>query len=319
MQIISASEKIKKAFYAHGKVLLTGEYLVMVGALALAMPVKFGQQLCITSTNAPQSILTWEQHYNNTLIFHAKFSKGGTKILETNDLAQADILKKVLLEAKRLNKGFLATPEAIHGQSYLNFNPKWGLGSSSTFITNLAQWAKVDPFKLSRKTFGGSGYDIACAKVTHPIFYQCTEHAINYKKAYFEPPFCSNLFFIYTGKKVSSSKAAQTFKHTARYDERDIKTISTLTQEIVSTPKLDDFNYFIKEHELILAKILKRKNVKEAHFSDYPGEIKSLGAWGGDFILATTSSSLVAVSSYFKKKGLHTVIPYKDMILQSLE
>lgn len=308
-------KKITKCFYAHGKVLLTGEYLVMVGARALAMPVRFGQQLCIISTSASQSTLTWEQYYNNALIFNAKFSKRSTKILATNDLAKADLLRKVLLEAKKLNKALLATPEAIYGQSYINFNPAWGLGSSSTLITNLAHWAKIDPFQLSEKTLGGSGYDIACAQVTHPIFYQRTAHGVRYEKACFDPPFRSSLFFIYTGKKVSSRKAVQTFKDTAQYNERDIQTISTLTQEIGLTQKLDDFNYFIKAHEFLVAKILKRKSVKEAHFSDYPGEIKSLGAWGGDFILATASSSPTEVSSYFKKKGLSTVIPYKEMIL----
>ncbi len=32
-------------FYSRGKLLLTGEYVVLDGALALALPTKFGQSL----------------------------------------------------------------------------------------------------------------------------------------------------------------------------------------------------------------------------------------------------------------------------------
>ena len=37
------------AFYSHGKLLLTGEYLVLDGALALAVPCKLGQSLTVRS------------------------------------------------------------------------------------------------------------------------------------------------------------------------------------------------------------------------------------------------------------------------------
>ena len=40
--------------------------------------------------------------------------------------------------------------------------------------------------------------------------------------------------------------------------------------------------------------------------------LKSLGAWGGDFILAASETD---PTPYFKSKGFDTVIPYDDMIL----
>ena len=52
--------------------------------------------------------------------------------------------------------------------------------------------------------------------------------------------------------------------------------------------------------------------MQERLFNDFNGALKSLGAWGGDFILAATETD---PTSYFKNKGLNTVIPYKDMIL----
>ena len=55
--------------------------------------------------------------------------------------------------------------------THLEFPRDWGLGSSSTLINNVAQWAQVDPFELHFKVSNGSGYDIACAKRRYPIVY----------------------------------------------------------------------------------------------------------------------------------------------------
>ena len=40
----------KQTFYSNGKLLLTGEYLVLNGAVALAIPTKFGQTLTIPAS-----------------------------------------------------------------------------------------------------------------------------------------------------------------------------------------------------------------------------------------------------------------------------
>jgi hypothetical protein len=52
--------------------------------------------------------------------------------------------------------------------THLNFPKKWGLGTSSTLINNIAQWLQIDAFTLLNNSFGGSGYDIAC-KITNTI------------------------------------------------------------------------------------------------------------------------------------------------------
>ena len=52
--------------------------------------------------------------------------------------------------------------------------------------------------------------------------------------------------------------------------------------------------------------------VKKRLFPDYPGSIKSLGAWGGDFILATGTES---EREYFKEKGYTTLRSYRELIL----
>ena len=47
----------------------------------------------------------------------------------------------------------------------------WGLGSSSTLISLLSQWSGVAPEKLLSTSFGGSGYDVACATAKDAIIY----------------------------------------------------------------------------------------------------------------------------------------------------
>jgi len=66
------------------------------------------------------------------------------------------------------------------------------------------------------------------------------------------------------------------------------------------------------EHEEIISKIIDLTPVKQKLFKDYQGAIKSLGAWGGDFILAAGDAN---TPSYFESKGYETIISYSDMVL----
>jgi len=70
------------------------------------------------------------------------------------------------------------------------------------------------------------------------------------------------------------------------------------------------------EHENIVSKILKRKRIQEERFSDFKGTIKSLGAWGGDFILAMTELPEKELRDYFNQKGLSVVFKYEELILK---
>ena len=81
-------------------------------------------------------------------------------------------LVQILEAIQRLNPAHFKADEGLSISSTLEFPENWGLGSSSTLITNLAAWAKVDPFKLLELTFGGSGFDIACAQQDSAILYQ---------------------------------------------------------------------------------------------------------------------------------------------------
>ena len=60
----------------------------------------------------------------------------------------------------------------------------------------------------------------------------------------------------------------------------------------------------------MISKTLELKSVKNKYFKDYSGEIKSLGAWGGDFILA---AGPINSKNYFYDKGYKIVFSYKEI------
>ena len=192
----------------------------------------------------------------------------------------------------------------------LEFPRNWGLGTSSTLVANLAHWAAVDPYKLLKDSFGGSGYDIACATAAGPIFYQIGPKV---QQANFDPAFKEALYFVYLGKKQDSRKGI------ARYREKSsskihLQRISAISKEMEEVQELSGFEALIEEHEALVAETIELPRAKDLYFKDYPGQIKSLGAWGGDFVLATSSTAAKDTIAYFNEKGFDTVLPYKALI-----
>jgi hypothetical protein len=54
--------------------------------------------------------------------------------------------------------------------------------------------------------------------------------------------------------------------------------------------------------------------VQKELFSDFPGVVKSLGAWGGDFLLILSEMPKNEISSYFAKKGYQMLFSYGEII-----
>ena len=98
-----------------------------------------------------------------------------------------------------------------------------------------------------------------------------------------------------------------------------IDEVSLLTREMLTAKNLDDFNRIVKDHERIVSSHIGNPILKDSNFNDFDGEIKSLGAWGGDFILASSKNNKKEVEKYFKNKGLEVVIPYEEIILTESE
>ena len=306
-------------FYSNGKLLLTGEYVVLEGAKSLAVPTKFGQDLIVEKIREPQ--LIWGSFTNTgECWFEAVFDLQKLRLVncsfnsdkEGNAAFIAETLLTILKEAKKLNPDFLQTKNGFVVKTNLTFPRDWGLGSSSTLINSIASWANVDAFKLLWNSFKGSGYDIACAQNNSPIFYQLENKKPIVEHVAFNPSFKENLFFVHLNRKQDSKEGIAKFRATKQHIEKEIKMISEISDAFLNVKSLNDFNRLIVEHEKIISSIIKVKTVKENLFPAYFGEIKSLGAWGGDFVLATGNSTTPA---YFKNKGFETILSYSEMVL----
>ncbi len=287
---------IIKTYKANGKLLLSGEYFVLDGAMALALPTRFGQSLSVQKIEEKKIIWKSLDQKKNTW-FQGEFIDGIYQ--KGSDTSVGRTLEKMFLHIfsknKNLNKNnFLFKTE-------LDFPRNWGLGSSSTLIYNLAQWANINPYQLLENTMGGSGYDIACASATHPIIYQKQNGIPFSKKATFNPTFKEHLFFIFLEKKQNSRTGIQYYKNNVIEKESIINRISIITQRFMNATTISEFNHLIQHHENLISSSLQLPKIKENLFSDYWGEIKSLGAWGGDFILATSKKSYEE-TKFFRKR-----------------
>lgn len=309
-------------YYSNGKLLLTGEYLVLDGAKALAIPTKFGQDLIVSKINTPQ--LVWQSFaVDKRCWFEATFELPKLRLISatfnSDKEGSSDIIAETLLEileeAKKLNPNFLNTEKGFLVKTNLTFPRNWGLGSSSTLINSIAAWAKIDAFQLLWNSFKGSGYDIGCAQNNTSIFYQIKNKKPKVTLANFNPNFSEKLFFVFLNKKQNSKEGIAKFRQSNKSFSNEIKRISEISQAFVTTKNLQIFEQLVIEHEQIISSIIQLEPVKNKYFSDYFGEIKSLGAWGGDFVLATGNEQ---TPNYFKSKGYHTVLPYNDMVKSTL-
>lgn len=308
---------------ANGKLLLTGEYFVTEGAVSLALPTQLGQTLDVQLSNSKgDSQLIWKSYSKDDAIwFQASFKLPDLKLIESDgdeDHTQvAQTLQNILREAKALNPLFLKEATGTwEAKSVLEFARDWGLGSSSTLITMIAEWAEVDPFLLLENTFGGSGYDIVAAKSEGPLLFQKFNGANRWDKSNFNPEFKEQLYFVHLGKKQSSREALVYYTITPPEErEKPLPRITQITHDIAQyTHNLEAFEALIEEHETLVQSIIQQPRAKELYFEDYWGEIKSLGAWGGDFVLATSKQSEEQTKAYFQEKGFETVLKYGELI-----
>ncbi|MFW5754730.1 MAG: GYDIA family GHMP kinase, partial [Marinilabiliaceae bacterium] len=293
-----------------GKLLLTGEYLVLHGALALAVPLNRGQSLTVRDKNIRG--IEWKALHPEGHWFFAQLDED-LKIIETDAPVMAERLKNMLVAAMDIKPSVINMLWGKSITTQLEFHPQWGWGSSSTLISNLSQWLKIDPYQLLEKTFGGSGYDLACATATGPIFYQWKNNAPNVQQTGFNPPFEEQLWMVYLNRKQDSAKAIREHQKNSGKQAEMIKEISQISREMVISHSQDHFMKLMNEHENIISCFTGLTRVKYLYFPDFPGEIKSLGAWGGDFVLALSELSANETLRFFQTKGHPTLFNFLEI------
>jgi mevalonate kinase len=299
-------------YRANGKLLLTGEYLVLHGAKAIALPLKVGQQLMVSDESISDSIY-WQAMSNGLVWFSCELNPTDFSIRNSSHQDKAELLSLIFKTIKSMNPEF-APKAGIQFETILESNPEWGFGSSSTLVSLLSQWAGIDSFKLNELVFNGSGFDIACAAADGPIFYIQNKPV---EPLLLDYPFADQLFLVYSGRKKKTATEVSTFLKEKRVSAQLIDEVSALTDEFALCRDQTEFNLLIRLHEELVSKVIGRISVKPEYFGDFKGEVKSLGAWGGDFFLVSTNKlTFDEVGKYFENKGLMTVFKWGDLILK---
>ena len=295
--------------YSNGKLLISGEYVILDGALSLAAPTLFGQYLEIIEDDS-QYIKWTSKNSNGKVWFQCKIFSENLELIKSSSSKISNTLIEIIKNIRVFNPNFL-TNSGANITTKLTFDKDWGLGSSSTLISNLSKLAKIDPFKLNNKIFNGSGYDIACARSNSPLLFSISKNEKYIKQVSFKPIFHGNIYFIYLNRKQNSLTEVKKYKKVKPSKEL-ISEISEITKNILNCSDYKIFNELICSHEQIISKLISKKTIKKELFNDFNGEIKSLGAWGGDFIMASSEDNPL---NYFKNKGYDTVFKFSDLLI----
>lgn len=295
--------------FSPGKLMLTSEYVAVDGALVLAIPTKLGQELFYTENEDQKSLIFWEAYHQNQLWLKAMIDYKNWKILETNDSKASEFILKTLKNVQNLSEIKLKSDSCYHIKTNLQFPSDFGLGSSSTLMNNLAEWANIDPFILNEISLGGSGYDVAVAKEKSAVLYSRFPERV-YETIDFQPNFKDELIFIHLNQKQDSREGISHYRFKPTSTEL-INDYSALTKKIVNSQNLEEFSELMTIHEQKLSDFLETPTVKEKYFQDCPSFVKSLGAWGGDFVLA---SKFGDYQDYFKQRGFSKIFSWKDLI-----
>ena len=305
----------EQSYYGHGKLLLSGEYFVLDGAKALALPCKLGQVMSVRHSRSDNPTLNWKSYDTEGKVWlEAKFELWRFRLL-SEETPETLELQRILRQARVQNVHFLRDEVDTHVETTLEFPLDWGLGSSSTLIYNIAQWAYISPFELLAKTFGGSGYDVACAQSMGPILYSLSGQGPTWQSVSFSPLFKDNLYFVHLNQKQNSRTQVERYRGLEIKDKQAlVKKINELTMGMAQAIDLKEFEECVLEHEQVISKALDMPRIKDIHFSDFWGTVKSLGAWGGDFVLATSSRSDEDTIAYFKERGYESVLRFDEII-----
>lgn len=283
------------------------------GAKALAVPLRVGQRFSVY--DSPEQTLEWEAKSPEGMWFKASLKLPELQVLETTNPIHANRLVSLLKKTIELSYHFDEQLRHSRVETLLDFNPEYGFGSSSTLIYGLSKWANIDPYMLQEQTFGGSGFDIACADVKVPITFQRIGDAAQIKNVKLSPEIIDHIYFVYLGKKQHTSKSIQNFRNNAPYSNSNIDTITSITNEVVKSKSVKDFEILLYEHEKLMSKILKTPTIKSTCFSSIDGCVKSLGAWGGDFVLVTSQMPKQVFSEQMKKLGFPVSFAYRELVL----
>jgi mevalonate kinase len=300
---------------AHGKLLISAEYMVLHGSQALAIPLKIGQRLqTIRSEN--HRLFSWNAYQEDDPWFSADFDPSTLGLVTTTDREKAAYLQTLLKACIEMDPAFQSKLFDWDVETNLDFSPDWGLGSSSTLTALLAEWADINPLDLHFIVSEGSGYDVACAITDSAIIYSLRDTGPHYQPVLFNPPFADQLYFVWLGSKQPTANHLTEITGNLDPDSETVDHFSSLTSGMLEAGELFDFRILMEEHEAKLSELIRRDRVSETRFPGLLGSVKSLGAWGGDFVMIASEQDPAALYNYLDNLGFTCRFRYKDLVYE---
>jgi len=297
-------------FHANGKLLLSAEYAIMHGAVGLAIPLKYGQKLMVK--NAPKiaqkAKIFWKAiDKHNDVWFSCTLQIKGLALIEFTNQQKAETIKVLF---QHCSKSYFDENRDYYFETVLEFDVAWGWGTSSTLVSLIAQAFKANPYELYKTTFKGSGYDLACATANQPILYHLINGNAVIHNVDFNPSFKKNIYFVYLGQKQNSLGAIQNLPvPTASF----IAEINSFTEQMLVLQNNEkQFCDVLEKHEITMSQYLGQPTVKQRLFKDLDLTFKSLGAWGGDFVMVVGAVNEI---EKIKRLGYATLFSWDEIVL----
>jgi len=282
-----------RSYFATGKVMLTGEYLVMNGFDCIALPSKLGQWMHVwdfeTPQGSPDFIIYQAKDINDNVWFETKIILPNFEIMDPAQVEniQVDRLVGIL---KMADVEFWQEGKSYRIETQLEFERVWGLGSSSTLVKLFADFLHLDPLNIQFEIFGGSGYDVAIAQLQKPMVYSLTPDNSNWKYWKLDKSLTENWHVVFYGEKMDSRSSVSAVQdalndiaeddfYTAQFDK--ILEMSKSATDIISLESSLEMYQMLLAQALFMPTTYDLLGIKPVN----KGLCKWLGAWGGDMIL----------------------------------
>ncbi len=304
-----------QTYFAPGKILLAGEYTVLLGLEAMALPVKDGQWLEFFEYKTPEG-------QSDMLRFQALDEKGAVWLQFAYDLntmqahaeqnSESAAFESVL---QRVPPDFWKPNTSYRLETRLEFGRNTGLGSSSTFISLMSQCFHLDPQKLQKDIFNGSGYDVAIATLGKPLTFWRKDGEAHFRAWKWDPQWSEDWHVVFLGEKVNSRKSASALIPQLEeilnepFYAQQFERVLSIVRDSEHTASIEAA---LEMFQLLMAQLLELQTPYK-HFNLNPvkqGLCKWLGAWGGDMLLVNTTF-LNHEHTFFKS---YNVVPWNEII-----
>src|SRR5690606_32056028 len=119
------------------------------------------------------------------------------------------------------------------------------------------------------------------------------------------------------GKKQNSREGIQHYREKKAQSTHVHQQLNDITKAAANCQDRDEFIRLMETSETLISEFLDLPKVKDLYFPDFEGAVKSLGAWGGDFVMVLPSFPGFSVKDYFHSKGFDAVLSFEEMVFQA--